>query len=196
MQTRFKSANSPILTSPTRARRRGVPKGRPDSADDARIIDATAPVLASHRTPDGSSSRVPVFANPPRARFPITPAGSTSPVQNIFLTNAAASRLRPLEVRDFQITGDASACMVQVYDPTTRQYISANSFTIPPQRGIVFAVRFRPLPNNLAEANITFTIHDPTHIYSPSAIWLFGNASAPALKNISTRVRRRGGRMP
>ncbi len=83
--------------------------------------------------------------------------------------------------------------MVQVYDPTTRQYISANSFTIPPQRGIVFAVRFRPLPNNLAEANITFTIHDPTHIYSPSAIWLFGNASAPALKNISTRVRRRGG---
>lgn len=36
--------------------------GRSDSADNARMVDLTAPIIAAARSPDGSSSRMPIFA--------------------------------------------------------------------------------------------------------------------------------------
>lgn len=58
---RFSNPNLSYKGTPT-----GVAKGRPDSADNARKVDLTAPMLASMRDANGSTTRVPVFANPPR----------------------------------------------------------------------------------------------------------------------------------
>ncbi|HSH39358.1 MAG TPA: hypothetical protein VK993_11280 [Chthoniobacterales bacterium] len=49
---------------------------------------------------------------------------------------------------------------MQVYDPSTRQYIFGNSFTVNPPAGVVLAVGFRPVHNGKAEANITFDVDD------------------------------------
>jgi hypothetical protein len=179
---RFSSPNLSYKGTPT-----GIPKGRPDSADNARIVDLTAPMLASMRNPDGATTRMPVFATPPRLSFPMTPLGTTTARQNTRLAFAGASRARPLRVTDFQVTGDADAFLIEIWDATAQQYVAGPNFTIP-ETGLTLFVRFRPVRNGTAEAAIRFNIDDPAYRYVPPAIQLVGNAADPLLKNISTRV--------
>ena len=165
----------------------GIPKGRSDSADNARKVDLTAPLLASMRNADGATTRVPVFANPPRLDFATTPLGSTTQRQNMRLAFAGGSRARPLRVTGFRLEGDADAFLLEIWNPTAGQYLSGPDFTIP-ENGLTLFVRFRPVRNGTAEAAIRFNIDDPAYRYAPPAIQLVGNASEPLLKNISTRV--------
>jgi hypothetical protein len=180
--SRFSNPNISYKGTPT-----GVPKGRVDSADNARMVDLTAPMLAGFRGADGSSNRMPVFAAPPRLSFPITAPGATTVRQNIRLAFAGASRQRPLRVTDFRVTGDANAFLVEVWDATAQQYLTGADFTIPPN-GLTLLVRFRPTRDGAAQAAITFNIDDPAYRYHPPAIQLTGNATVPLLKNVSTRA--------
>ena len=179
---RFSNPNISYKGTPT-----GIPKGRVDSADNARMVDLTAPMIAAMRAPDGSGTRMPVFVNPPRLSFPMTAVGATAPPQNTRLAFAGASRGRPLRVTEFRITGDADAFVIEIWDPNTRQYLSGPEFTIP-ENGLTLFVRFRPVREGTAQAAITFNIDDPAYRYAPPPVQLVGNASAPLLKNISTRV--------
>jgi hypothetical protein len=165
----------------------GIPKGRVDAADNARRVNLTAPVLAAQRAGDGSSSRVPVSASPPRLDFPVTAAGSSTSQKNIRLSFSGASPLRPIRIADFQVTGDAASFQVQVFDNNTQQFLTGNAFTISPPNGIQLFVRFQPNSPSLAEATITFKAEDPGFRYDLPPIHLSGNATAPRLKNISTR---------
>jgi hypothetical protein len=125
----------------------GVPKGRADSADNARAVDLNAPMIAGFRAPDGSSTRMPIFVTPPRASFPVTAVGSSSPLQSLRLAFAGASAFRVLRVEDFRVEGDADSFIVQVYNPQTAQYIQGPSFTVP-TNGLQLHVRFRPCGRN------------------------------------------------
>ena len=178
----FSNPNIAYKGAPT-----GVPKGRSDSADNARMVNLTGPVLAAYRNGDGSSSRVPVSAKPPRASFPATPAGSTSAEQNITLSYIGFGRQRSIQISNFRVHGAAEAFSVQVYDPASGQFVSGDSFTVNPP-GVTLVVRFTPSSDATAHANITFNVDDFGHRYSPPPIRLVGNATAPLLKNISTRV--------
>ena len=179
---RFSNPNILYKGTPT-----GIPKGRSDSADNARKVDLTAPMLASMRNADGSTTRMPVFATPPVTSFAATPIGTTSARQNIRLAFAGGSRARPLQVSDFQITGDSDAFLVEIWNPTAGQFLSAPAFTIP-ENGVMLFVRFRPTREGTAQASIRLNIDDPAYRYTPPPIQLIGNASEPLLKNISTRV--------
>ncbi|CAA9217388.1 MAG: hypothetical protein AVDCRST_MAG42-388 [uncultured Chthoniobacterales bacterium] len=178
----FSNPNISYKGTPT-----GVPKGRRDSADNARMVDLTAPMLAGFRNADGSSNRMPVFAMPPGVSFPTTPPGSTAVRQNIRLAFAGGSRPRPLRVSDFRLNGDADAFLVEIWDPTARQFITGPEFTIP-NNGLTLFVQFRPTGDGTAQAEITFNIDDPAYRYHPPGIRLVGNATAPLLKNVSTRA--------
>jgi hypothetical protein len=165
----------------------GIPKGRPNAADNVRRINVTAPVVAAYRSGIGSTSRVPVLASPPRLDFPATPVGSISPQRSLRLAYSSASIQRPIRITDFQVTGDASAFQVQIFDNNTKQFISGNSFTIAPPDSIQLVVRFQPSSSQAAEANIIFKADDPSFRYDLPPIRLTGNVAAPLLKNISTR---------
>lgn len=178
----FSNPNISYKGTPT-----GVPKGRPDSADNARMVDLTAPMLAGFRNADGSSIRMPVFAMPPRLGFAMTTQGSTTAPQTIRLAFAGGSRPRPLRVTDFRLNGDADAFLVEIWDPTARQYLTGPDFTIP-YNGLTLFVRFRPTRDGTAQAEINFNIDDPAYRYHPPAIRLVGNAAAPLLKNVATRA--------